>query len=182
MGALLDVGGELGERVADARRPARRRARHLPTTTSPSSPAPTVDAAIALVNAFAPEHLELHLADAAELVARIRNAGAVFVGPHAATAFADYAAGTNHVLPTGGSARFAQGLSVVDFQKRVGVVELDRAAAAGAGAVRRRHRRRRGPALARPLGGPSNGVRSTMQTAAPRCSAPRARPRSSSRC
>jgi histidinol dehydrogenase len=63
-------------------------------------------------------------------VPMVRNAGAVFIGAHAATAFADYAAGSNHVLPTGGSARFAQGLSVTQFQKRVAVVELDRAAAA----------------------------------------------------
>ena len=60
----------------------------------------------------------------------MRSAGAVFVGPHAATAFADYAAGTNHVLPTGGSARFGQGLSVDAFRKRVAVVELDGPAAA----------------------------------------------------
>ena len=72
-------------------------------------------AALALSNAFAPEHLELHCADARDLLAGVRNAGAVFVGPHAATAFADYAAGTNHVLPTGGSARFGQGLSVDAF-------------------------------------------------------------------
>ena len=87
-------------------------------------------AAVALCNAFGPEHLELHVADAAALVPRIRNAGAIFVGAHAATAFADYAAGSNHVLPTGGSARFAQGLSVTAFQKRMAVVELDAAAAA----------------------------------------------------
>jgi histidinol dehydrogenase len=87
-------------------------------------------AAMALCNAFAPEHLELHTADAAALVPLIRNAGAVFVGPYSATAFADYAAGSNHVLPTGGSARFAQGLSVADFQRRMAVVELDREAAA----------------------------------------------------
>jgi histidinol dehydrogenase len=59
----------------------------------------------------------------------VRCAGAIFVGPRAATAFGDYAAGTNHVLPTGGSARFGQGLSVSDFVKRVGVVELGAAAA-----------------------------------------------------
>ena len=87
-------------------------------------------AAVKLCNAFGPEHLELHLAAAADLVPAVRNAGAIFVGPYAATAFADYAAGSNHVLPTGGSARFAQGLSVVVFQKRVAVVELDGAAAA----------------------------------------------------
>jgi histidinol dehydrogenase len=113
MGALIDVGGELGlddERVAIVA-------------------VPDQAAAAAVVNAFAPEHLELHLAAAAELLPLIRNAGAIFVGPYAATAFADYAAGSNHVLPTGGSARFAQGLSVAHFQKRVGVVQLDRAAA-----------------------------------------------------
>jgi histidinol dehydrogenase len=91
---------------------------------------PSRVAAVELCNAFAPEHLELHTADAGALVSLVRNAGAIFVGPYSATAFADYAAGSNHVLPTGGSARFAQGLSVVDFQKRVAVVELDRAAAA----------------------------------------------------
>ena len=113
MAALLDVGGELGlptDRIA------------VVTCRDPA-------AALELVNAFAPEHLELHLADAAALVPRVRNAGAIFVGARAATAFGDYAAGTNHVLPTGGSARFGQGLSASDFVKRVAVVELDAAAA-----------------------------------------------------
>jgi len=91
---------------------------------------PDAAAALAFVNAFAPEHLELHCRDAAALVPAVRNAGAVFVGPYAATAFADYAAGSNHVLPTGGAARFSQGLSVDAFCKRVAVVELDAAAAA----------------------------------------------------
>jgi histidinol dehydrogenase len=91
---------------------------------------PDRDAALALSNAFAPEHLELHCQEARDLLRGVRNAGAVFVGAHAATAFADYAAGTNHVLPTGGSARFGQGLSVDAFRKRVAVVELDGPAAA----------------------------------------------------
>ena len=91
---------------------------------------PDREAALRLCNAFAPEHLELHVRDAAALVPRVRNAGAVFVGACAATAFADYAAGSNHVLPTGGTARFAQGLSVTQFQKRMAVVQLDRTAAA----------------------------------------------------
>lgn len=90
---------------------------------------PAADLAMELVNAFAPEHLELHVEEPYALLAKVRNAGAVFVGRHAATAFADYAAGTNHVLPTGGAARYAQGLSVSAFVKRVGVVELDAAAA-----------------------------------------------------
>ena len=128
MAALLDIGGTLAGYGHGRRRAPRRRARHRHRQRGHRLCADT-GAALALVNAFAPEHLELHLAAAAHLVPRVRNAGAVFVGAYAATAFADYAAGTNHVLPTGGSARFAQGLSVVDFQKRVGVVELDGAAA-----------------------------------------------------
>ncbi|MCX6363714.1 MAG: histidinol dehydrogenase, partial [Actinobacteria bacterium] len=86
---------------------------------------PSIESAIELVNAFGPEHLELHVADTGELLKQVRCAGAVFLGRHAATAFADYAAGTNHVLPTGGSARFSQGLSVDAFVRRVGVVEID---------------------------------------------------------
>ena len=114
MAALLDVGGELG----------------LPTDRIAVVACRDRAAALALVNAFAPEHLELHLPDAAALLPQVRNAGAIFVGPRAATAFGDYAAGTNHVLPTGGTARFGQGLSVSDFVKRVAVVELNAAAAA----------------------------------------------------
>ncbi len=91
---------------------------------------PSAEAAMKLVNAFAPEHLELHVEEPAELLRHVRNAGAVFAGRYAATAFADYAAGTNHVLPTRGAARFSQGLSASHFVKRVAVVELDSAAAA----------------------------------------------------
>ncbi len=129
MAALLDVGGALGDRVADA---VAQLAADLGLATERIALVECRDraAAIGLVNAFAPEHLELHLADAAALVPQVRSAGAIFVGPRAATAFGDYAAGTNHVLPTGGSARFGQGLSVSDFVKRVGVVELDAVAAA----------------------------------------------------
>ena len=128
MAALLDIGGYLSAPVGAA---VERLAAELGIAADRVAvvSCADTDAALALVNAFAPEHLELHTADARDLVPLVRNAGAIFVGAHAATAFADYAAGTNHVLPTGGSARFAQGLSVVDFQKRVGVVELDGAAA-----------------------------------------------------
>ena len=129
MAALLDVGGTLGDRVADA---AAQLAAGLGLATERITLIECRDtaAAVGLVNAFAPEHLELHVDDAAAVVPLVRSAGAIFVGPRAATAFGDYAAGTNHVLPTGGSARFGQGLSVSDFVKRVGVVELDAAAAA----------------------------------------------------
>ena len=129
MAALLDAGGSLGDRVAAA---VERLAAELdlPTARIALVACPDVAAALRLVDAFAPEHLELHVAGAAALVPQVRGAGAIFVGPRAATAFGDYAAGTNHVLPTGGTARFSQGLSVADFVKRVGWVELDQAAAA----------------------------------------------------
>ena len=128
MAALLDVGGSLGDVVAAE---VDRLASELGIATDNVAvvACPDTSAALALVDAFAPEHLELHVTDAGELVPLVHNAGAIFVGPYTATAFADYVAGTNHVLPTGGAARFAQGLSVVDFQKRISVVELDRSAA-----------------------------------------------------
>ena len=129
MACLADVGGS---QVAPVRAAAEALAAELGLTHDNVAlvSCPGLEAAVALCNEFAPEHLELHLRDSAALVPRVRNAGAVFVGGFAATAFADYAAGSNHVLPTGGSARFAQGLSVEQFQKRVAVVELDAASAA----------------------------------------------------
>ncbi len=129
MACLADIGGALAAPVAAA---LTELATELGVTTDNVAivRCPGRAAAVELCNAFGPEHLEIHVADPGALVHLIRNAGAIFVGPYAATAFADYAAGSNHVLPTGGSARFAQGLSVADFQKRVAVVELDRAAAA----------------------------------------------------
>jgi histidinol dehydrogenase len=89
-------------------------------------------AMLAVAEAFAPEHLELLVADPGELAARVRNAGAVFVGPWTPVALADYAAGTNHVLPTAGTARFASGLSTFDFLRTVQVAEFDRDALAAA--------------------------------------------------
>jgi histidinol dehydrogenase len=84
--------------------------------------------AIDAANAIAPEHLELMCADAALLVPLVRNAGAVFVGAYAPAVLGDYVAGTNHVLPTGGTARYASALRVADFQKHIHVVHADRAA------------------------------------------------------
>ncbi len=129
MACLVDVGGALAGRVAAA---AGRFSAELGIATDNVVVVACPDraAALRLSNAFAPEHLELHCEGARDLLPGIRNAGAVFVGPYAATAFADYAAGTNHVLPTGGSARFGQGLSVDAFRKRMAVVELDGPAAA----------------------------------------------------
>ncbi len=89
--------------------------------------------AIDAANAIAPEHLELMCASADLLVPLVRNAGAVFVGAHAPAVIGDYVAGTNHVLPTGGTARFASALRVADFQKHIHVVRADAAALARVG-------------------------------------------------
>jgi histidinol dehydrogenase len=83
--------------------------------------------AIALANALAPEHLELAVTDPRRWLDRIRHAGAVFFGAGAPEAFGDYLAGPNHVLPTGGTARFASPLGVWDFEKRTSVIAAGRA-------------------------------------------------------
>lgn len=85
-------------------------------------------AAEAFSNAYAPEHLELHLADAADAAARYTSAGALFIGPYAPVSLGDYLAGSNHVLPTGGQARYAPGLGAHTFLRPQQVVEYDRAA------------------------------------------------------
>ncbi|HEX5878798.1 MAG TPA: histidinol dehydrogenase [Actinomycetota bacterium] len=89
-------------------------------------------AMLAVAEAFAPEHLELLVADPGELAGQVRNAGAVFVGPWTPVALGDYAAGTNHVLPTAGTARFASGLSTFDFLRTVQEATFDRDALAAA--------------------------------------------------
>jgi len=83
-----------------------------------------------VVNAYAAEHLEIHTADAAAVAARVRNAGAIFVGPHAPVSLGDYCAGSNHVLPSAGCACHSSGLSVRAFTKSVHVVDYSREALA----------------------------------------------------
>jgi histidinol dehydrogenase len=92
--------------------------------------------AVALANAFAPEHLQLIGAEMEGLAPLIRSAGCLFVGAQSATAFGDYVAGSNHVLPTGGAARFASMLSPRHFRRRMAEVHIEQAAEklAGAGA------------------------------------------------
>src|SRR2546423_340889 len=85
----------------------------------------TLDDAIPLVDAIAPEHLEIETHDAERLAEKIRNAGAIFLGAHTPEAIGDYVAGSNHVLPTARSARFSSGLSVLDFMKRTSILRLD---------------------------------------------------------
>jgi len=92
--------------------------------------APGIETALALADALAPEHLQLAFAGADETVARARVAGCVFIGDAAGTAFGDYVAGSNHVLPTGGAARFAGPLGPLAFQRRMSVVSLPGPAAA----------------------------------------------------
>jgi len=79
--------------------------------------------AIPLVDALAPEHLEIAASDAERLAGQIRNAGAVFIGAHTPEAIGDYVAGSNHVLPTARSARFSSGLGVLDFMKRTTILK-----------------------------------------------------------
>lgn len=91
--------------------------------------APGLESALQLADAFAPEHLELAFAGADENVARGRVAGCVFVGSRAAAAFGDYAVGSNHVLPTGGAARFGGPLGVRTFRRRSSIVTIPASAA-----------------------------------------------------
>jgi histidinol dehydrogenase len=87
-----------------------------------------VDDALAIAEAFAPEHLQLMGASAEMLAPRVRNAGCLFVGREGGTAFGDYVAGSNHCLPTGGSARFASALSPRHFRRRMSEVHIGAAA------------------------------------------------------
>ncbi|HVB27364.1 MAG TPA: histidinol dehydrogenase [Mycobacteriales bacterium] len=87
-----------------------------------------LDHGLEVVDAWAAEHLEVITRDAAALAAQVRNAGAVFVGAFSPVSLGDYLAGSNHVLPTGGSARFTGGLSVTSFLREVHVVEYSAAA------------------------------------------------------
>jgi len=84
-----------------------------------------LDDAVALTDAIAPEHLEIETQDPDRLAAKIRNAGAIFLGRHTPEAIGDYVAGSNHVLPTARSARFSSGLGVLDFMKRTSLLRLD---------------------------------------------------------
>lgn len=87
-----------------------------------------LDHGIAVINAYAAEHLEIHTRDAHEVAARITNAGAVFIGPWSPVSLGDYAAGSNHVLPTGGCACHSSGMSVQTFLRGVHYVDYSEAA------------------------------------------------------
>jgi len=121
--AVLDAIAAATERLADER----------PGVTDAPLALVAVDDlsdAIDLANAFAPEHLELLEEDAALLAERVTTAGCVFVGRHSATAFGDYVAGSNHVLPTGGAGRFSGPLGPGTFRRKIATVQVPPEAAA----------------------------------------------------
>lgn len=101
----------------------------------------SLDDALSLANALAAEHVELAVADPEAMMQGLRHAGSIFLGRHTPEAVGDYVAGPNHVLPTGRRARFASGLSVLDFMKRTSFIELDEKSlsAIGPAAVRLAH-------------------------------------------
>lgn len=110
---------------------AKHRERIAEALAGPQSGAVLVDdlvSAIAAANAYGAEHLEIHTADPDAVAARITCAGAVFVGPASPVSLGDYAAGSNHVLPTGGTARFSSGLGVHAFLRRMQEIRYDRRA------------------------------------------------------
>jgi histidinol dehydrogenase len=84
---------------------------------------PALEQALSLVDALAPEHVEIVAADSERLAEKIRNAGAIFLGPYTPEVIGDYVAGSNHVLPTARAARYSSGLSVLDFVKRTSILK-----------------------------------------------------------
>jgi histidinol dehydrogenase len=126
--ALVDaVDAELAQQVAMTKHTERVCA----ALSGPQSGAVLVDDiehGLAVVNAYAAEHLEIQTADARAVAMRVRNAGAIFVGAWSPVSLGDYCAGSNHVLPTGGCARHSSGLSVQTFLRGIHVVEYDEAA------------------------------------------------------
>jgi histidinol dehydrogenase len=131
-GELLDrVDVALGSRVSAARH--RERVEKALAGQSAMALVDDLDHGIAVVDGWGPEHLEVVTRDASTVAARVRNAGAVFVGPWSPVSLGDYLAGSNHVLPTGGTARHTSGLSVQSFLRGSHVVDYSREALAAVG-------------------------------------------------
>ncbi len=134
---LITPDADLAEAVRQelaAQVPAAKHSERIATALAgPQSAVVLVDdleAGMAVVDAYAAEHLEIHTVDAAERATRVRNAGAIFVGDWTPVSLGDYAAGSNHVLPTGGCAAHSAGLSVMTFLRPIHVVTYDQAALA----------------------------------------------------
>ena len=127
----VELAERVAEQVAQLAVSTTHAARVAEALAGPQSAIVLVDdraMAEAFSNAYAPEHLELHLADAAEAAERFTSAGAVFVGDQTPVSLGDYMAGSNHVLPTGGQARYAAGLGAYTFLRPQQVIEYDHAA------------------------------------------------------
>jgi len=131
-GALRDaVAAELGRQLAEM--PRREIAGAALASHGALVLTASLEEAVELANGLAPEHLELQVADPEGLLARVRHAGAVFLGRHTPEVVGDYVAGPNHVLPTGGTARFSSALSTEDFVTRLSVIEYSPEGLAEAG-------------------------------------------------
>lgn len=123
--ALAEAVDEAVERRAAATKHAVRVKEALTGAQSAIVLTDGIDQSLAVADAYGAEHLEIHTADADEVAARVTSAGCIFVGPHSPVSLGDYIAGSNHVLPTGGTARFASGLNVTSFLRAVSVVRYD---------------------------------------------------------
>jgi histidinol dehydrogenase len=129
-----DLGGQVQAELAGQVAAARHRQR-IEAALAGQAACVLVDdlgTALTVADAWAPEHLEIQAEGASELARRVRNAGAIFVGPYAPVSLGDYLAGSNHVLPTGGTARHSGGLSVLSFLRGIHLVECDAAGLAAA--------------------------------------------------
>jgi histidinol dehydrogenase len=132
--AAVRIGDEVGRQLMEGNRAAE----ECIVRNSVIFQVTSGEEAVALANRIAPEHLSLHWAEARQWLDRLDNCGAIFVGSASPVAAGDYIAGPNHVLPTGGTARFTSPLGVYDFVKRSNIIELsdaESAAIAGAGAA-----------------------------------------------
>jgi len=123
---VMAVAGEVDRRLADL--PRKEIASRALDAFGAAVVTRDLAEAVALANRFAPEHLELMVQNPRDLLAEIKNAGAIFLGMHAPEALGDYMAGPSHVLPTGGTARFASPLGVYDFVKRTSILSFSREA------------------------------------------------------
>lgn len=129
---LVTTSAELAAAVQEQVRSQVARTKHVERITEALSGSQSgivlvddLDAGLALIDAYAAEHLEIHTRDSREVAMRVRNAGAIFVGGYAPVSLGDYCAGSNHVLPTGGSATHSSGLSVQTFLRGIHIVDYD---------------------------------------------------------
>ncbi|PFG42880.1 histidinol dehydrogenase [Isoptericola jiangsuensis] len=129
----VELAGAVEARLVDMSSATKHASRVTTALGGPQSAVVLVDdleQGLAVVDAYGAEHLEIQTADAAALAERVTSAGAIFVGPYSPVSLGDYMAGSNHVLPTGGTSRFASGLGVHAFLRSVQVVEYSRDALA----------------------------------------------------